>query len=161
MKLGLENISRLLRLAGDPQEHFPAVLVAGTNGKGSVTAFLSSMLEARGFRVGAFYSPHLFRINERIKVDGEEISSPDLDGTIAVLRRLHDEVPFTYFEGMTAAAAIHFERKSVDIAVFEVGQDLIDEGVHGAARLDHEHDLARALERGDELLDRLGAEPVP
>jgi dihydrofolate synthase/folylpolyglutamate synthase len=121
MKLGLENISRLLSLVGDPQEHFPAVLVAGTNGKGSVTALLSSMLEARGLRVGAFYSPHLFRINERIKVDGEEVPSSDLDGTISVLKGRYGEAPFTYFEGMTAAAAIHFERKSVDIAVFEVG----------------------------------------
>ncbi len=121
MKLGLENISRLLCLVGDPQKRFPAVLVAGTNGKGSVTALLSSMLEARGLRVGTFYSPHLFRINERIKIDGEEISSPDLDGTIALLREQFGEAPFTYFEGMTAAAAVQFERKSVDIAVFEVG----------------------------------------
>ncbi len=121
MKLGLENISRLLCLVGDPQKRFPAVLIAGTNGKGSVAAFLSSMLEARGLRVGTFYSPHLFRINERIKVDGEEISSPDLDGTIALLRERYGEAPFTYFEGMTAAAAVHFERNSVDIAVFEVG----------------------------------------
>lgn len=97
------------------------MLVAGTNGKGSVTALLSSMLEASGLRVGTFYSPHLFRINERIKVDGDEISSPDLDASIALLREEYGEAPFTYFEGMTAAAALHFERESVDIAVFEVG----------------------------------------
>ena len=121
MKLGLENISRLLRLVGDPQESFPAVLVAGTNGKGSVTALLSSMLEASGLKVGTFYSPHLFRINERIQVGGEEIPSSDLDWAIAVLREKYGEAPFTYFEGMTAAAALHFERESVDIAVFEVG----------------------------------------
>ena len=121
MKLGLENISRLLHLLGDPQESFPAVLVAGTNGKGSVTALLSSILGARGLRVGTFYSPHLFRINERIKVDGEEISSPELDARIAVLRDLYGEAPFTYFEGMTAAAALHFAGRSVDVAVFEVG----------------------------------------
>jgi dihydrofolate synthase/folylpolyglutamate synthase len=66
MRLGLENITALLHSLGDPQESVPAILVAGTNGKGSVSTFLTSILRASGLRTGTFYSPHLFRINERI-----------------------------------------------------------------------------------------------
>ncbi len=121
MKLGLENISRLLELLGDPHRRVPAVLVAGTNGKGSVTTFISSILCRCGLRVGTFYSPHLFRVNERIRIDGDEIPSADLDGIIGRLREHHGEAPFTFFEGLTAAAAVHFERNGVDAAVFEVG----------------------------------------
>jgi len=121
MRLGLENITALLRSQDDPQEGIPAVLVAGTNGKGSVTTFLTSILRASGLRTGTFYSPHLFRINERIRVDGEEIPSPDLDRIIRRLRKTYDETRFTFFEGVTAAAAIWFRERGVDAAVYEVG----------------------------------------
>jgi len=121
MKLGLENVSRLLRRLGDPQNAYPSILVAGTNGKGSVCAYITSILMAAGLRVGTFFSPHLFRVNERIRLDTEEISSERLDGLIGVLRAERKRIPFTYFEAMTAAAALHFEREGVDAAVFEVG----------------------------------------
>lgn len=121
MRLGLENITALLRAHGDPQLGVPAVLVAGTNGKGSVTTFVSSILRASGLKTGVFYSPHLFRINERIRVDGDEIPSPDLDRIIGTLREGCDETPFTFFEGITAAAAIWFRQQKVDAAVYEVG----------------------------------------
>ncbi len=121
MRLGLENITALLRSHGDPQAGVPAILVAGTNGKGSVTTFVSSILRAAGLRTGTFYSPHLFRINERIRIDGEEIPSPELDRIIGKLREGCDETPFTFFEGVTAAAAIWFRERNVDAAVYEVG----------------------------------------
>lgn len=121
MKLGLENISKLLQRLGSPQNAYPSILVAGTNGKGSVCAFISSILMAGGFRVGTFFSPHLFRINERIRLDMEEIPSSDLDGLLGSIKKERKQAPFTYFEGMTAAAALYFERKNVDVAVFEVG----------------------------------------
>ena len=121
MKLGLENISKLLHRLGDPQNAYPSILVAGTNGKGSVCAYITSILMASGLRVGTFLSPHLFRINERIRLDLEEIPSADLDTLIGTLRKERKGAPFTYFEGMTAAAALHFEREGVDAAVFEVG----------------------------------------
>lgn len=121
MRLGLENITALLRSQGEPQDGVPAILVAGTNGKGSVTTFVSSILRAAGLRTGTFYSPHLFRINERIRVDGDEIPSPDLDRIIRKLRRGYGETPFTFFEGVTAAAAIWFRERGVDVAVYEVG----------------------------------------
>ncbi len=121
IKLGLENIARLLERLGAPQKRFPAVLVAGTNGKGSATAFISSILRAGGLKTGIFYSPHLFRINERIQIDGTEIPSPVLDDILRRPVRWYEETPFTFFEGLTAAAILHFVREKVDVAVFEVG----------------------------------------
>jgi dihydrofolate synthase/folylpolyglutamate synthase len=121
MRLGLENITALLHSLGDPQESVPAILVAGTNGKGSVSTFLTSILRASGLRTGTFYSPHLFRINERIRVDGEEIPSPDLDRIVGELRKSRGETLFTFFEGITAAAAVWFRERGVDAAVYEVG----------------------------------------
>jgi len=121
MRLGLENITALLRSQGQPQADVPAILVAGTNGKGSVTTFVSSILRASGLRTGTFYSPHLFRINERIRIDGEEIPSPELDRIIGKLREGYDKTQFTFFEGVTAAAAIWFRERDVDVAVYEVG----------------------------------------
>jgi dihydrofolate synthase/folylpolyglutamate synthase len=120
MELGLRNISRVLNLLGNPQRKFPAVHVGGTNGKGSVTTFLSSILSRSGLRVGSFYSPHLFRINERIRINGDEIPSAVLNGILGKLKGLYPEAPFTYFEGITAAAILYF-LNDVDIAVFEVG----------------------------------------
>lgn len=121
MKLGLENITRLLGRVGNPHDAFPAVLVAGTNGKGSVTTYITSILRAAGCKVGTFYSPHIFRIQERIRLNGEEIPTTDLDAILGRLRVEHRTSHFTFFEGITAAAAIYFEEREVDIAVFEVG----------------------------------------
>ncbi|MBN2184969.1 MAG: hypothetical protein JW746_06540 [Candidatus Krumholzibacteriota bacterium] len=121
MKLGLGSITSLLDSFGNPQEDFPSVLIAGTNGKGSVTTYVTSILRSAGYRVGTFYSPHLFRINERIRIDGEEIAGSVLDGMIGELRERYHAAPFTFFEGITAAAILYFKRQKVDFAVFEVG----------------------------------------
>lgn len=120
-KLGLENITSLLGKLGNPQHRVPTVLVGGTNGKGSVTTLISTILQAYGLKVGTFYSPHLFRINERIRVDGVEIPSPELDDILGELREFYPEAPFTFFEGLTAAAILYFVREGADITVFEVG----------------------------------------
>jgi dihydrofolate synthase/folylpolyglutamate synthase len=79
-KPGLERVSELLGAWGDPQEKMKVILVGGTNGKGSTTAFLSSILQASGKKVGSFYSPHLFRFNERIRINGKEISDSEVSG---------------------------------------------------------------------------------
>ena len=121
MKLGLENITGLMELIGNPHHAFPSVLVAGTNGKGSVVTFVASILRAAGFTVGAFYSPHIFRIQERIRLNGDEIPTPVLERIIGRLREERRSIPFTFFEGVTAAAALYFKERGVDIAVFEVG----------------------------------------
>lgn len=121
MKLGLENITSLLARIGEPHRAVPAVLVGGTNGKGSVVTYVASILRAAHCSVGTFYSPHLFRIQERIRVDGDEIPTPALDRILGRLREEHRTVPFTYFEGVTAAAALYFSERGVDTAVYEVG----------------------------------------
>ena len=76
-KLGLDAIAALLRALGDPQRQYPTAIVAGTNGKGSTCAILASILHKAGYRTGLYTSPHLLRVNERIRVNGEEIPDDD------------------------------------------------------------------------------------
>lgn len=135
-KLGLRNISVLLQYLGEPQKKYPSILIAGTNGKGSVAAFLESVLRKHGYRTGLYTSPHLVRIEERIRVDGTMISAQDfarLTGTVRDAVRLLmgssdseaeslqlDRHP-TYFEMVTAIAFLYFAEQGVDLATLEVG----------------------------------------
>jgi dihydrofolate synthase/folylpolyglutamate synthase len=128
MKFGLRTMRRLAEALGHP-ERAPTVLVAGTNGKGSVVAYVDAALRASGLRCGRYISPHLQRVNERIAVDGRDIDSEALaiavDRVRAVALRLRragaiDAHP-TYFEALTAAALLHFRERAVDLAVLEVG----------------------------------------
>src|SRR5882762_9311812 len=128
-KFDLEHMRRLLRELGSPETRFPAVLIAGTNGKGSTAATLASILQAAGLRTGLYTSPHLVRINERIRLDSTEIS----DDEFALVHDLVDrtaerlvgegELPWhpSFFEMLTAMAFEYFSRRKVDIAVLEVG----------------------------------------
>ncbi|MCX5833639.1 MAG: bifunctional folylpolyglutamate synthase/dihydrofolate synthase [Deltaproteobacteria bacterium] len=120
MRLGLEPVTRLLRRLGSPQDRFKAVLVGGTNGKGSIAALIASILTCRGYRVGLYTSPHLVNFRERIRVDGKAISGRDLRRLIGEVRD-HIREDVTYFEFTTALAFLHFFRAGVDIAVLEVG----------------------------------------
>lgn len=126
-RLGLERIRELLELLGRPQDRLKFVHVAGTNGKGSICAYLASILGAAGHRTGMFTSPYIERFEERIRVDGVMISPDELrDVTLAV--REHAEAMAeetgdhpTEFELMTAVALEHFARCGCDIVVLEVG----------------------------------------
>ncbi len=126
VKPGLENTEELLRRIGDPREGMRYVHVAGTDGKGSVCAMVESVLKASGIRVGAFTSPHIMRVNECIRIDGEEISDADLDQLIGMVRP-HVEAmsaegkECTNFEVLTVLALEYFSLISADIAVIEVG----------------------------------------
>ncbi|MDX1644757.1 MAG: folylpolyglutamate synthase/dihydrofolate synthase family protein [Thermoanaerobaculia bacterium] len=124
VKLGLERIESLLAALGDPHHRLPVVLVAGTNGKGSAAATLSSIVTAAGYRSGLYTSPHLEAVEERIRFDGVEIDTAALadlvDEVMEAAGRLGDDRP-TYFETLTAAALLGFERQAVDLAVLEVG----------------------------------------
>ncbi|EGJ29718.1 MULTISPECIES: folylpolyglutamate synthase/dihydrofolate synthase family protein [Moorena] len=124
VELGLERIKQLLSRLGNPQQNFPIIHVAGTNGKGSVCAYLSSILTQAGYRVGRYTSPHLVDWTERICLNQEPISSHTL-GTIleqvkaAIPKNCSD--PPTLFEVTTAAAWLYFAQQQVDVAVIEVG----------------------------------------
>lgn len=128
-KLGLERIATLLDALDHPERAFESVHIAGTNGKGSTAAMIEAGLRAAGFRTGLYTSPHLVRINERIRVNGADISDDDfgaafdaVHGAIEQLlaREALDGHP-TYFECVTALAFRHFRRAGVERAVVEVG----------------------------------------
>jgi dihydrofolate synthase/folylpolyglutamate synthase len=129
IKLGLENIRALLDAFGHPQRSFHALHVAGTNGKGSVTAMADAMLRAAGYRTGRYTSPHLVDVTERFTIDGLpvsrttlELAAADLKQTIDALRRAGRlAVPPTFFEATTTLALEMFRRAHVDAAVCEVG----------------------------------------
>ncbi len=128
-KFDLAHMRVLLEAMDHPERHFPSVLIAGTNGKGSTAATLASILRASRLKTGLYTSPHLVRINERIRVNGKEICDEAfafLHGEVEqVAGRLVDraDLPWhpSFFEMMTAIAFEHFAREKVDIAVLEVG----------------------------------------
>jgi dihydrofolate synthase/folylpolyglutamate synthase len=128
-KFDLAHIRELLRALEHPEHKFPSVHIAGTNGKGSTAATLASILQTSGLRAGLYTSPHLVRINERIRINGAEIS----DDKFALIHDLVErtaerliedgELPWhpSFFEMLTAMAFEHFASSKVDIAVLEVG----------------------------------------
>jgi dihydrofolate synthase/folylpolyglutamate synthase len=129
MKFDLKNITVVCEHLGQPQRAFESVHVAGTNGKGSTSAMLDSILREAGLRTGLYTSPHLERINERIRVDAKEISDEDF---AAAFTRVHDAIEEllaagklsahpTFFECVTAIAFVHFAAAGVEFAVCETG----------------------------------------
>jgi dihydrofolate synthase/folylpolyglutamate synthase len=128
-KFSLDEIRTLLEELGNPQSKFPSVLIAGTNGKGSTAATLASILTTSGLRTGLYTSPHLARVNERIRVNGAEIHDDEFAriyfrvhdaGQRLVLRGKLPQLP-SYFEILTAQAFVYFAETEADIAVLEVG----------------------------------------
>ena len=129
MKFGLEAIESILASLGHPERACPSAIVAGTNGKGSTSAILASILEQAGYRTGLYTSPHLVRVNERIRVNGREISDEDFARSFAEVRQTVDRLlrekslahrP-SFFEYLTATAFLHFARARADFVVLEVG----------------------------------------
>ncbi len=124
MKLGLDRMRRLLSALGDPHVATPAVLVAGTNGKGSTAALLASILGEAGYRVGLYTSPHLERPEERIRLGDRDVGSGTLGrALVRVVGAAESRLggPPTYFEAMTAAAFLILAEEAMDVAVLEVG----------------------------------------
>jgi len=129
IKFGLETMRALCEELHHPERAFASVLVAGTNGKGSVVAYADAALRASGLAVGRYTSPHLVRVNERIAVGGRDVGSAAFEAAVARVRRAAARlvrartIPAhpTYFEVLTAAALDHFRRARVDVAVLEVG----------------------------------------
>ncbi len=129
MKLGLENISILLAALGAPQDKYLKVQVAGTNGKGSVCAFLNSICISAGIRTGMFTSPHLISITERVQINGEDIGEKDFASHATLVRDTAEKLLAagtlryrpTFFEQVTAIALIAFAEARVDLAILETG----------------------------------------
>jgi dihydrofolate synthase/folylpolyglutamate synthase len=128
-KLGLDSIRVLCAALGHPERAFSTLLVAGTNGKGSVAAYLDHAARTSGLSAGRYTSPHLVRVNERITVGGRDITDGELEEDVTAVREAVEPLiasgalaaPPTYFEALTAAAFVRFRRARVDVAVLEVG----------------------------------------
>lgn len=129
MKFGLDKITRLMAAVGNPHRRYPSVIIAGTNGKGSVAAMIEAVLRAGGWRVGLYTSPHLLAVEERIKVNGEPIAREDFAFGASLIRERAESLVArkdieslpSYFEFVTAIGFDYFARQQVDLAVLEVG----------------------------------------
>ena len=129
MKLGLENTRRLLASLGEPQTSFLKIQIAGTNGKGSVAAFLDSICRAASIKTGLFTSPHLVSITERIKINGIEITEAKFAELTSHVKKTAEDLVKnkvletlpTFFEHLTAIGLLAFAREKVDLAILETG----------------------------------------
>lgn len=154
-KFNLENITILLERLGRPDRAYPCVHIAGTNGKGSTAAFVEAILRDAGFRTGLNTSPHLERINERIRINGEEVSDEVFADTFTRIHGLIEELLAegklkahpTYFECVTAMAFEVFARERVEFGVIEVGlggrldaTNVITPAVSVITRIDFDHE---------------------
>lgn len=148
--LKLERVKRLAALLGDPQKKIPSIHIAGTKGKGSTAAFISSILKAAFFKVGLYTSPHLISFRERIRINEELISENDLSRILDKIKdviesSMKDDRP-SFFEVYTILAYMYFKEKNIDFAVYEVGlggrldaTNLIEPLVCAITPLSYEH----------------------
>jgi len=129
MHLGLHRTRAMMEALGNPQDKYPSIHIAGTNGKGSVAAMSESILRHAGLVTGLYTSPHLVRVEERIRVNGRQISARRFAALATCIRNTETTLleiktldrPLTTFEFLTCAAFLNFAKAKVDIAVFEVG----------------------------------------
>ncbi|HVG34874.1 MAG TPA: Mur ligase family protein [Pyrinomonadaceae bacterium] len=162
IKLGLNNTERLLDELGRPQDSFPSVQIAGTNGKGSTAVVLDSIARAAGIKTGLYTSPHLISITERMRTDGVEITERDFARLITMVRdaahRLLDRKELsslpTFFEHVTVAALVAFREMGIELAILETGLGgRLDSTTAAGARivaltpiaLDHQEYLGQTL----------------
>ncbi|HYP27079.1 MAG TPA: folylpolyglutamate synthase/dihydrofolate synthase family protein [Blastocatellia bacterium] len=170
-KFGLENIRLLLDKLGAPDRSFKSVIVAGTNGKGSTSAMLESIARASGHRTGLLTSPHLVKIEERIRVGGEEISEPDFARAVDDVRRASESLLAekrlsalpTFFEQITATGLLYFKERRVDLAVLEVGlggrldaTNAVDPLVAVVTSIDYDHQDILGHEIGQIASEKAG-----
>lgn len=128
-KFDLDAIRAILAALDNPERRYPTAIVAGTNGKGSTSAMLAAILERAGCRTGLYTSPHLIRVNERIRVSGQEISDDEFSAAFTTVHQAVEKLikagvlPYrpSFFEYLTAVAFEHFAHASIDFAVLEVG----------------------------------------
>lgn len=145
--MGLERVRTVAQAMGLAAKPAPVVItVGGTNGKGSTVAFLDAIARAAGLRVGTYTSPHLWRFNERIRIDGTEASDGAIVGAFERIDAARGDTPITYFEYATLAAFDLFERAGLDLAILEVGlggrldaTNLVDADVAVITTVDLDH----------------------
>ncbi|MCP4714847.1 MAG: bifunctional folylpolyglutamate synthase/dihydrofolate synthase [Deltaproteobacteria bacterium] len=124
IKLGLDNITRLLQLLGNPQQNLRCIHIAGTNGKGSTAAFLQSICSRNGLRAGLYTSPHLIDFTERIKINSHTITRKKVIALTKMIRRICSENNLrhiTFFEFVTAMALCYFDEQNADPVIIETG----------------------------------------
>ncbi len=150
IKLGLDKIRNLVSKLGNPHKKYQSVLIAGTNGKGSVANFIANCLKEAGYKVGFYTSPHLVRVEERIQINGKPIPSKVFDGLCIELKNLCTKLPVemqpTYFEALTAVAFEYFRRENIDICVCEVGMggrfdatNVLEPGIEVITPISYDH----------------------
>lgn len=162
IKLGLDQIRLLLSFLGNPQDSYRSILIAGTNGKGSVSAMLDAILRLHGYRTGHYTSPHLIDIHERIRLNGEMIPEDEFVQFLSLVFTRIDQllessqleaIP-TYFETITATGFLAFHQKKVEIVVAEVGlggrfdaTNVLQQSISviTSIDLDHEEFLGKSL----------------
>jgi folylpolyglutamate synthase/dihydropteroate synthase len=161
----LQPIVDTLAMLADPHHDYPSIHITGTNGKGTTTTVTSALLSATGLRVGAFTSPDLHAVNERIAVNGEPIDDEEF---IALVQRLADvesvtDIVLTRFELLTVAAFLHFSDEGVDVAVVEVGlggtwdsTNVIDSAVAVLTNVDLDHTAVLGPTIGAIASDKVG-----
>ena len=123
LKLGLRNTELLLEALDNPERAFPAVQIAGTNGKGSTAAMLDSICRVAGIKTGLYTSPHLVSITERIRIDGQQISEDDFARYVTTVREASEKIEAlpTFFEQLTAVALVAFREAGIELAILETG----------------------------------------
>jgi len=125
MIFGLTQVERILEAIGNPHKELQVIHIGGTNGKGSTAAMMASILQHEGYRVGLYTSPHLIDFTERIRINGQEIEKKEVtELTSWMIERVNVAKitdPFTFFDFTTAMAFLYFSRKTVDVAIVEVG----------------------------------------
>jgi dihydrofolate synthase / folylpolyglutamate synthase len=121
IKYGLRNIQKLLTACGNPERDFQSIHIAGTNGKGSTSTFLASMMQEAGYRTGLYTSPHLVKFTERIKINGVEIPEKRLVEYARQMRPLIEKNRATFFEATTCIAFRYFADEGIDIGIIETG----------------------------------------
>ena len=121
IKLGLENINKILHECGEPHNEFKSIHLAGTNGKGSTASIIAKILQNTGLKVGLYTSPHLLNFNERIRINGATISNNEIINFTKKHRNFFEKHSITFFEATTAMAFDYYRKNNVDIAVVETG----------------------------------------
>ena len=121
VKMGLHHTISLLNYLKNPQNNFKIIHIAGTNGKGSTSAMINTILKYHGYSVGLYTSPHLLRFNERIRVNGLPILNKDIISFMKKIKPVMPRIKPTFFEVTTAMAFSYFNKKNIDVAVIETG----------------------------------------